>query len=381
MLRARLLIIDDDPHFAEFATAVAGGLNLDAVWVDSGLAALSAYDALQPSLILLDLKMPGGDGLALLRDLALYGSKADILPCSAVDTRLLRSALRLGRDLGLRMLEPLRKPLGVADLEMALRAHVTAHPSIGVRELHDAIKGEITLHWQPKVSLASDTLCGAEVLSRWERTGGWSIAPADFVPLFEHAGLIDSFTFYVLKSAARQIREWSQHGMEIQTAVNLSTYNVSDLSFPDRCVEALTAEGVEPAQFILEVTETGTMNALRGAEVLSRLRLKGFGLALDDFGTGYSSLARLRHIPFSELKIDRSLVTDLGTSRDVEVLVQSTIDLAHNLGLEVCAEGVETAQACDSLRQLGCDTAQGYHISRPIPPDEFARWVSDRNKQ
>ncbi|MGH0034176.1 MAG: two-component system response regulator [Myxococcota bacterium] len=380
MTLGRLLVVEDDPHFAEFVTEVAEGLGFEVGRAACAEDAVGAFEAFQPTLILLDLTMPDGDGVSILRELAQLGAKVDIVVCSSVDARLLRSALRVGEQLGLRVLGSLRKPVGFDQLEATLRGHLATRPSMGSNDMRRALENdEFELHWQPKATLATGAVASAEALLRWEPPEGPQMGPTEFIPILEEAGLIDSVTFWVIDEAVRQVEAWRREGIEIRAAINLSACSLADLSLPDRCAEVVAAHGADPERFVFEVTETGMMaDELRAAEVLSRLRLKGFDLSLDDFGTGYSSLARLHELPFTELKIDRYFVSGLGTSDDSEVLVRSMTDLAHNLGLEACAEGIETDEIWRQVCALGCDTGQGYHLSQPVPAADFARWLEQR---
>lgn len=244
-------------------------------------------------------------------------------------------------------------------------------------ELKRAIEhGELTLHYQPKLDMRSNRLIGAEALVRWVHPRQGTIAPAEFIPLAEHTGLIRPLTEYVVSSALREIRRWSEGGLELSAAVNLSARNLQDAELL-RKIEIMLAENrVAADRLELELTESAIMEDPKGAlAVLQRLREAGLRLYVDDFGTGYSSLAYLQKLPVDAVKIDRSFVTGMLDDEDLEKIVRSTIDLAHDLDLKVVAEGVESAEVWDRLLAMGCDTAQGYFISRPLPPADFERWA------
>ena len=179
----------------------------------------------------------------------------------------------------------------------------------------------------------------------------------------------------------RQIKVWQEQGLRLACSVNLPPSLVTDLSFPDRVAKLLAEHGLDGSQLVLEITETATIqNPTTTMDILTRLRVKRIGLALDDFGTGYSSLTQLYQMPFNEMKIDKSLVMNVPHSREANTMVGSLIELAHNLGLKTCAEGVENRAALDMLAIMGCDRCQGYYISRAIPGSDIPNFVSQWNR-
>ena len=205
------------------------------------------------------------------------------------------------------------------------------------------------------------------------------MTPDDFIPLTENTGLIEPLTFYLIEAAVRQARLWRDAGIELIVSVNVSARSLLDHELPEQIEEILVRWGLDPKSLRLEITESTIMeDPVRALEVLDRLSQKGIGLALDDFGTGYSSLSYLKRLPVDELKIDKSFVLHMHEDENDAVIVQSTIDLARNLGLEVVAEGVETQAHWDRLTELGCHLAQGYFLSRPIAPGEFMQWYRER---
>jgi diguanylate cyclase (GGDEF)-like protein len=231
---------------------------------------------------------------------------------------------------------------------------------------------ELFLHYQPKITLDGERIEGLEALLRWQHPTDGLIPPGDFIPVAEGTGIILRLTERVLNLALAQQRRWLDEGHAAPVAVNLSTRCLLDAGLPD-LVERLLAEHRVPAGLLrLEVTESAVMgDAARCMEVLQRLHDLGVHLSIDDFGTGYSSMAYLRRLPVDELKIDRSFVLGMTTAAQDLVLVRSAIDLGHNLGLTVVAEGVEGTEHVDALRGLGCDIAQGYHFARPMGADQM----------
>jgi diguanylate cyclase (GGDEF)-like protein len=227
--------------------------------------------------------------------------------------------------------------------------------------------GELFLHYQPKYTLDGERIEGAEALLRWQHPTEGLIPPGDFIPAAEGTGIILRLTERVLDLALAQMRVWIDAGHPVPVAVNLSTRCLLDAGLPD-LVQRLLTEHRVPAELLrLEVTESAVMgDSARCMEVLQRLHVLGVRLSIDDFGTGYSSMAHLRRLPVDELKIDRSFVLGMTTTQHDAVLVRTAIDLGHNLGLTVVAEGVEGAEHVTALRALGCDIAQGYHYARPM---------------
>jgi diguanylate cyclase (GGDEF)-like protein len=244
-------------------------------------------------------------------------------------------------------------------------------------ELRRAIdQGELVLHYQPKAELRSGEVKGVEALVRWSHPVRGLIPPDDFIPLAQKTGVIVPLTFFVLNEAIRQCRTWQLEGVDLSVGVNLSARNLLDVHLPDTVGELLGRWEVPPSLLELEITESTILaDPIRAMHVLSRLSGMGVRLAIDDFGTGYSSLAYLKRLPVDELKIDKSFVQGMEENENDAVIVRSTIDLGRNLGLRVVAEGVETAEAWSRLVALGCDVAQGYYLSRPVPAAELAAWL------
>jgi diguanylate cyclase (GGDEF)-like protein/PAS domain S-box-containing protein len=249
-----------------------------------------------------------------------------------------------------------------------------------VAELRRAIeRRELVLHYQPKAILATGEVRSVEALIRWNHPRRGLVQPDDFIPLAQQTGLIRPLTLYVVEEALRQCAEWRAGGLTLAIAVNLSMRNLLDVEFPEHVRRLLERWGVEPRLLELEITEsTMIADPVRTKQILDRLAAMGIRLSIDDFGTGYSSLAYLKRLPVDEIKIDRSFVMNMSENEDDAAIVRSTIDLGRNLDLEVVAEGVETAEVWEQLSALGCASAQGYYLSRPVPPDELRAWLAER---
>lgn len=377
----RVLIIDDDPDLRDFLADVAESLGMTVLAADEPADFLECYRSFQPNVILLDLMMPQVDGIQVLEALGAEKCASEILLMSGADSKVLNSTARFAEAQGLTVRDCLRKPIALDDLESALQSQQSTPFEITEETLKRAIEnGEITAFYQPKINVCSDVewdILGVEALARWVHPEHGLIPPIDFIPLAETTGLIDPLTEVIVSTALSQAQRLSELGLEIDVAVNVSGALMADPSFPDKLSELLKANEVAASRLIVEITESVALSESTAAIAdLTRFRLKGMRLAMDDFGTGYSSLIQLHRMPFSELKIDMSFVQELGKGSDAEVIVRSIVDLGHNLGLSVCAEGVETRFALDFLKSLGCDQAQGFFISKALPENDLLEFMN-----
>jgi EAL domain-containing protein (putative c-di-GMP-specific phosphodiesterase class I) len=235
---------------------------------------------------------------------------------------------------------------------------------------------QLVLHYQPKLDLSTGEVPSVEALVRWEHPIRGLLYPDEFIPVAEQSGLIRPLTLEVLGLALHQCRAWWDMDLELSMAVNLSASNLLDSQLPGQVDEALRDAELPPRALVLEITETTLMlDHVRSAQVLSQLRSLGVRIAVDDYGTGYSSLAYLRELPVDELKLDKSFIVNLDEDPIAAAIVQSTIDLAHALGLLIVVEGVETETALRQLIDYRCDLAQGYHIARPKEADVLTEWL------
>ncbi|HEY0142300.1 MAG TPA: EAL domain-containing protein [Thermoanaerobaculia bacterium] len=246
-----------------------------------------------------------------------------------------------------------------------------------VVELRHAIEhNELELYYQPKLHLRTGIMTRAEVLMRWNHPQRGLLAPAAFVPMAERTGVIKSMTDWLLDHALEQCRIWQDAGAPIHVAVNISAKSLLDQSLPSKVQTLLDRWNVDPRFLKIEITESSIMaDPAHALAILSLLQSMGVRLSVDDFGTGYSSLTHLRELPIDEIKIDKSFVMGMTTNEADAAIVRTVIDLAHNLGKQVCAEGVEDKETWLALRELGCDLAQGYWISRPMPATALMDWL------
>ena len=244
---------------------------------------------------------------------------------------------------------------------------------------HGIEAGQLELHYQPKLHLVTGEITGAEALVRWNHPTHGLVMPDAFIPLAERTGMIDALTAAVLEEAFVTVADWHKRGWRISIAVNVSIRNLTDDLLPDRIARLLERHQLDAQYLVLEITESSVMtDATRSLRTLERLDALGVGLSVDDFGTGYSSLSYLRSLPVREMKIDRSFVSKILVEEHDEVIVQSTIALAHSLGLRVVAEGVETEEIARRLKSLGCDVAQGYWIARPSSYAGFIEFMTEQ---
>jgi diguanylate cyclase (GGDEF)-like protein len=246
-------------------------------------------------------------------------------------------------------------------------------------ELKSAIeRDELTLYYQPKLELSTSRVTAVECLVRWIHPRHGFVSPDDFIPLAEQTGNVSHLTTWVLETALAQRARWQARGLHLKVAVNVSAVDLQDTQFLARLDAALQRHGQAPGVLALEITESAIMrNPEQAVQQLRQLNEMGVKISIDDFGTGYSSMAQLKHLPVHELKIDKSFVLDIAENPDDAIIVRSTVELGHNMGLEVVAEGVESKRVLEILQSYGCDWVQGYHLSKPLPAAEFEAWLHD----
>ena len=374
----RLLVVDDDTAFGQIVKRVAQGCGFEVVVTETAAAFVNAARSWRPTVILLDLKIPGSDGIELLRSLAADKCPTHIVLSSGADSKVLESAMQLGRERGLNMSEALQKPIRVESLRERLSGFKRLPKLQLLADLSRAIStDQLFLEFQPKFDCRLSRVTAVEALVRWRHPLHGVIPPDEFIELAEENGLIGRLTDWVVSVAAAQAAQWrTERGLSLNVAVNISARDVEGLDFPDRLERRCLDAGLDPEFMTIELTETSAMReAMQMMDVLTRLRLKGFNLSIDDFGTGYSSLVPLQRMPFSEIKIDRSFVMQMTGNGGCKVIVEIIVDLARKLGLRSVAEGVEEPAALEALVAMGCDLAQGYLFARPLPAERIAEFV------
>lgn len=393
---SRILVVDDDELGVRVATRTLTRLGLtDYSLAPNGAEGLRIIDEANGSIeiVVCDLNMPEMDGIVFLRHLAERGFKGSVVIISGEDHDVLRAAEGVARAHRLQVLGAIEKPVTVDTLgPMLARASGTVvararsqfpGPVLDVEDLRRAIeKDELVLYFQPKISVKTGEIHSFEALVRWQHPILGMLSPVTFIPLAEKEGLIDALTHVVAQKALAEAGRWKKHGYDFGIAINVPADSIERLDLPEFIGATAAEMGVDPSRVMVEVTETQVLrDVAKSLETLTRLRLRRIGLSVDDFGTGYSSLEQLQRIPFVELKIDRSFVDGASTSRSSRAILESSVELAKKLGLSTVAEGVETKEDWAVLVELGCDLAQGYYISPPLPIETLFPWIARWNAE
>ena len=377
--KLRLKVLDDEPEICRYVCAVAESLDFDSHTPESPVSFMEDYSA-DTDVIMLDLYMPGVDGVELLRFMANNAPPKSIILMSGGDEVVLKSAQKLAEELGLNVIDVLRKPIRKRALESALLRvpkintnHTLApasqaSPTLG--ELSSALSNdEIEVVFQPQIQCSGHKLVGLEALARWSHPRLGNVPPLEFIAMAEKAGLVAQLDRQVMRKAICQMAQFNESNESLRLSVNMSAHTFNDLELPEIVVGMLDDCGLKPESLSIEVTETAVMRDLvKSLDIFTRLRMKGVSLSIDDFGTGYSSMSQLVRIPFSELKIDGSFVESAYRDRECRAVVRASALLAKELGMTVVAEGVSSRAALTLVAELGCDLAQGYFTGRPLPP-------------
>jgi len=392
----RLLIFDDDEQVGATMAAAAERLGAAVRTASEPEAFFRLLASWSPTDILLDLVMPKLDGLEVIARLAESGCRASLILVSGTGPRVLDAARRAADGSGLTVAGVLAKPFSSKRLAMLLQSTASAAdeqgaateaeegggPPVTADALERALRtGEIRLFYQPKVACADGTLAGFEGLARWQHRDLGLLAPRHFMPLAEGGDLIHPLTDRVLEVGLRWLAMLPSGVSRAppDLSLNLSARCLENATLVERVLAACTRHRVAPERLVLEVTETSAMrDPAATLEILTRFRLKGVRLSLDDFGVGYSSLIELARLPFSELKIDKSFVAGIARSAEARKIIAGIVSLGHSLDLQIAAEGVESEETLDFLRDIGCDLAQGYLIGRPLPAEGVAAWCASR---
>ncbi|MEY4933144.1 MAG: hypothetical protein RLZZ403_1464 [Pseudomonadota bacterium] len=370
-----LLAFDDELDFLDLIETVATGVGFQVLTARTAAEFFDQLARRRPSLVVLDLQLPGMDGVEVIRNLARLASDAGVLLVSGMDQRVLASARQVGESLGLKMLGVLQKPILIEDLETLLQTQLDSEARLRADDLRRGIEEmELVVHYLPKLVREDGIwqLRCAEALVRWQHPRLGLLYPGQFLALAEGNEMIVAITDFVLSDAVRQAGLWREHGHSLGVAVNLSPRLVRDVGFPDRLIRLLREYDLPPELLTIEVTEASSLHDVElVTDVFTRLRVKGIGLSLDDFGTGTSSITQLYRMPFTELKIDRSLVSELPHTQAAATVVTAIVELAHRLSLTVCAEGIETEDQFRLMDAAGCESLQGQLIAKAVPAAEL----------
>lgn len=389
-----VLIIEDSKAQRLFMLELCRQMGITEIAeADNGRSALAVMDSRHEpfDLLICDLEMPDIDGIELINLLSARHIRSGLIIASGRERSLLSAVELMASTEGLYVLGALQKPVAEAELLALVRKYQQDDLKqkqaceqrerllLGKEELQQALtERRFVLHYQPKIDFATVKLTGAEALVRLQGTDGQLIFPNDFIPLCERFGLIDELSYQVIELAIAQQQRWLAAGLSLSISVNLSAYSFEQSEFSARVIALIKDCAVPPNSLIFEVTETGVIKDIgRALAILTRLRLFGCGLSIDDYGTGYSSVKQLSQIPFTELKVDRSLVDGISTKAHLQVIFESTLSMCQKLGIELVAEGVERPDDWHYLQQAGCNIAQGYLISPPLPEQRFCQWVQN----
>ncbi len=384
----RVLVIDDDNTVCELVSALARtmGLNCDATKDPA-----TFLDRVTPetSLILLDLMMPGMDGIEVLRLLGERRCKARILLMSGMDKRVLETAEKLAHSLGLAVVGHLQKPFPLPELKDVLEsvaameapASVKAIPAIAVsdEQVRNAVKNrEFLNYYQPQISLKTGDVMGVEALARWRHPERGMTLPENFLARLEALDLLDDLCWSTAELAVAEAKQFTKRNGELlRVSINASMRSLRDLEFPDALVTLARKYDFPVEMIAVEITESVLMSELsRTLDVLTRLRMKNFQLSIDDFGSGYAMMRQLQNVPATELKIDKSIVEKMHLNDSDRVMVEKIVEMGHELKMKVIAEGVMTQEQFQMLRTKGCDGAQGYWFSYPLPADAMKKWLA-----
>ena len=386
----RVLVLDDDSFMLEFITHLLQELGVSEVLVAengrSGLYILAGQVA-DIDLLICDIEMPGMDGIEFLRNIADQDYRGKIALFSGVDANLLKAAERLAVARGLNIIGTLPKPVTIGAIAAMLEKIPISASQISVSDKalqvldvtdieHALASDQIGIYYQPKVSAITGYVTGVECLTRWQHARHGCVLSDNFISLVNQAGLINDFTHYVLRKSAEQLHVWLQQSIDLKISVNVSMENLDRFNLPELYEETIKKCGIPVEYVTLEITESKLgKDFAKTLDILTRIRLKGFGLAIDDFGTGYSSMETLKHLPFTELKVDRLFAHGASNDLATRAILESSIKLGRILNLNVVVEGIETEADYRLATELGCDEIQGFFIAKPMPADEFVEWL------
>ncbi|MCW9015121.1 MAG: EAL domain-containing response regulator [Gammaproteobacteria bacterium] len=389
----KIMLIDDEPFILNLLTRQIMDLGFNNI-----ISFSRADEALKLihtgvnsiGMIFCDLQMPEIDGIEVVRKLVQAKYKGGLVLVSGEDERVLHTAEKLARAHELRVLGSLKKPVLPEQIKrmLELNAGYTDCSNNKIRrvyaadEIYQAITNkELVNYYQPQMHLATGKITGVESLVRWQHPVDGLIFPDQFIGVAEEFGLIDGLSQQVLSMALADARIWQDEGYKLKLSINVSMDNLAVLDFPELIIKETVKAGFPQENLILEVTESKLMkDPLAVLDILTRLRLKHFGLSIDDFGTGHSSLAQLRDLPFDELKIDRGFVHGLSKDASLNAIFKASIAMAKKLGMKTVAEGVEDMDDLEVLQRSGCDLVQGYLIAKPMPSESLLAWLKNQHK-
>lgn len=388
--RKTALVIDDELFMRDFLCTVVERVGIGHVMtVSSGQQALDLISSSGKSIdfIFCDLQMPEMDGVEVIRYLVDLNYSGGVVLFTGEDQRILKTVHGIAEMRGLKLIGSLTKPVSVESLYQLLTNYNDAEkksscsvPEVSVEELQTALQaGDIIPYFQPQVDIKSGAVKGVETLARWNHKEKGMIPPSIFSDMAEQHQLIDTLTNTIVEQACRQGAIWLKRGYQFKVSINLSMDNLNKLDFPDQLAALVKSTGMDINNLIFEITESRLEKDVGTClDILARLRLKGAALSIDDFGTGYATMEHLKKMPFTELKIDRAFVHGAHSDGKARAILESSVYLAKQLEITTVAEGVETQEDWDLVKELGCDLVQGYYIARPMDVENYENWLEQR---
>jgi len=390
-----IYIVDDEqPHvdlmveMISIAGLSATGFTSAKIFIDQPIA--------NTDIVLLDLNMPDMDGIEVMRTLYNKGCMPTYILVSGFDERVLNSAKQFADAKNIRVANKLSKPINTKEfiyyisqlhieISVALtqvnflsQKNISSQPAFSLQQLKTALtEHQLELFYQPKIRINDRKIIGFEALVRLQHPELGLILPDQFIAMAEHNDLISELTYEVFRLATQDYVSFRNAGINLGISINISAQDLLDLSMPERFSALAKTNNIPPEAITIELTETAVLKSVSDSlDILNRLRMKGFSLSIDDFGTGYSSLVQLYQAPFTELKIDQHFVMKILEDDEALSIVKICILLAKELKMTSVAEGIESLEVWDKLEKLGCDLAQGYFISKPVPVDACCEWVT-----
>ncbi|MGL1956391.1 MAG: EAL domain-containing response regulator [Colwellia sp.] len=383
-----ILVVDDEQDMIDYIVDVVEDMNFEVLSLTDPTLFSSTFSP-EIDILILDLFMPTIDGIELLRLIPNTNRHVAVIFMSGKNNDVLHSAEKLAIEQGIFVLNTLQKPFSPEQLEQVLHHYIPPEntqvkhkqennlPTIAELELAIQNK-ELFMYYQPQINLANKRVVGVEALIRWRHPKKGFISPALFILLAEEEGpenLIAEITTFSAQAAIKQAGLWKKQGVSLRMSINMSPKVINDLNMPEKLSQYAIEANVDNADIMIEVTETAAISHLASyIDILTRIRMKGFGLSIDDFGTGYSSLQQLVQIPYTELKVDRSFVSNINNDTDNKIITEISILLAHKLGLHVVAEGIENETTWNILHDINCDEGQGYWMAKPMSAHKILAW-------
>jgi len=380
----RLLVLDDEIELGQVIGELAEHSGFNATVTHDSKSFNEELGKAEPDVIVLDLQMPGADGVEILRDLAAGGCRAGVLVVSGMDTRTVASAEKFGTQSGLHMIGSMQKPFTPEALMSKLESAHKSTRRLTSEDLFTAVvEGQLSLHYQPviqRLRAGEWRAESVEALLRWQHPTLGLLVPSQFLSLIDsdRGELMRQLTDFVFERGIEQLRAWQNDGINIGLRVNIAAGLIADSRFPDRLQSLLAEHETDPELLTLEIREASALSqSNKGPDILTRLRLKSIKLALDDFGGPHSSLNVLYSLPFGEIKFDRTLIADMDGRNGAGVLIGGLIETAHRMEMTCCAVGVETATQLEILDEAGCDRAQGFLIGTPVAAAKVPQMLTD----